>query len=713
LGRPSGSPNASASRRVWLAGLPVEVEEQLAEIRGIDLEILGEPGEIAGSQAAPCLLVVSDDRSRSLRLAAFAPAMVLVVGTNETRRLRELKLAGVEEVLPADACPALVAERALALLEAREEQSQVRSERDALVRAHELARLGSWELDPDTLEMNWSNSMFSLLGIEPNPSGENLETLLAAIHPEDRERFRRKVSRALHGGSEFILESRLHTNADIEGQQKTRRIQQQGARIPGARQGMRVFGIAQDVTEQRSAEDEARRLAYYDSLTGLANRRLFREELEQATQKARDRGHLLALLYIDVDRFKQINDSLGHAAGDLFLQHVADVLRKRVRRTDLVGRVEMGSPPATISRLGGDEFAILLGRIAREEDAGDVAIRILRALPRRFVIDGQEVSTTGSVGIAVYPRDGTDVDTLIKHADTAMYAAKDRGRNTFTYFHASMRQDITRKLQVEAELRQGLERNELLLHFQPRVELRSQRVVAAEALIRWQHPTRGLLAPKEFLSIAEQAGLMPEIGEFVLERACAESKAWRKHGLRLPVSVNVSPRQLEDGGLHEIVSEALRRTGLLPGDLEVELTENLMLSEGEETARALRELQAIGVRIALDDFGTGYASLSSLSMIPLDVLKLDRTLLRNVDIDPAAAGIASAVIAMAHTLGLRVVAEGVDNPAQVDFLLEHNCEEAQGFLYSPALPSAELIRFIERLEQEKPEEDDRPRLVVP
>jgi predicted signal transduction protein with EAL and GGDEF domain len=370
-------------------------------------------------------------------------------------------------------------------------------------------------------------------------------------------------------------------------------------------------------------------------------------------------------------------------------------LRRQVRRHDLLGRPGETDLDPEISRLGGDEFTVLLARIATPEKAGDVARRILRALPRPIRIDDNEIATTGSIGIAVYPLDGQDAESLVKHADRAMYYAKESGRNNYQFFDESMNISSMRKMHLESHLRTALESDQLQVIYQPRVDLRTGWVSGMEALARWQHPELGVISPKEFIPVAEETGLIVSIGQWILESACAQNRAWQREGYeRLKVSVNVSSRQFAQHDLHEVIARALQNSGLDPRDLELEITESTMLQDSEETIVTLRDLKAMGVRVALDDFGTGYSSLSYLTRFTLDTLKLDRSIVRDVDVDPASAGITTAVLAMARSLGLRVVAEGVDTEEQAHFLRERGCDEIQGFLFSGPVTAREFVRFL-------------------
>jgi PAS domain S-box-containing protein len=575
---------------------------------------------------------------------------------------------------------------------------RVKHSKASLSNAQRIARVGSWDWNTETNEMEWSDEVFRILGVDPRKVEVGYECFRSRIHPDDREVVEEQVREALLLSVGFAVEHRMmRPDGDV------RFVRQQGEFVTDDRRsGAWVSGTVQDVTEQRQAQDRIRYLANYDSLTGLANRRLFKERLDRAITDAAANGTMVALLFLDLDRFKRINDTLGHSAGDQLLRTVADRLRDRVRGSDVVGRPEgEGDPDPPVSRLGGDEFTVLLSQITDPEDAGDVAKRILEALPEPITVDGHEIWTTASIGIAVYPMDGEDVEALLKHADTAMYHAKERQRNSFHFFSKSMNAALVRKLSLESRLRDALRGDEFRLHYQPRLDLRTGRMIGMEALIRWEHPDLGVVSPKEFIPVTEEAGLINQIGSWVLCAACAQTKAWGDAGhSRLCVSVNVSSRQFSYRDITESVAKALRESGLDPHDLELEITESVMIRDDEATALTLRDLRAMGVRVALDDFGTGYSSLSYLTRFPLDTLKMDLAFIRDVATDPSAAGVVTGVIAMAHSLNLRVVAEGVDSEDQAKVLRQMDCDEVQGFLYAGALPPREFLDYMQKSEGE-------------
>jgi diguanylate cyclase (GGDEF)-like protein/PAS domain S-box-containing protein len=560
-----------------------------------------------------------------------------------------------------------------------------------LADAQRIAHLGSWEWDTETNQMKWSDEVFRIFGCEPDSCETSYERFWSFAKNEDALSARKKIEESLRSSKQFSIGHRIQLPDGSE-----RYVEQQGeiALSPGHPE-IRVLGTIQDVTDQRRSQEQIRRLANFDSLTGLANRRHFKKQLTKTLERAREKNLVTALLYMDLDRFKRINDTLGHTAGDELLKSVAETLRNHVRGGDLVARVEGEDDKPSVSRLGGDEFSILLSSISNAEDAADVARRILDNMPTPIVVDGHQLSTTASIGIAIYPDDGQDVETLVRHADTAMYHAKSRGLNQFQFFDESMNSAILRKLTLESRLAESMERDELRLHYQPKVGLPGRELVGAEALLRWEHPDLGTISPKEIIPMSEESGFIVSLGEWVLRQACKQIRAWREDGFDVPrIAVNVSTRQLAQKNLQDVVADALRENRLEPNDIEIEITETAILKDDEDTARMLRDLRAMGIRIALDDFGTGYSSMSYVCKFPLDVIKLDRCFVCDVANDPAAAGVANAVIMMAHSLGLTVVAEGVDAESQARILTEQGCDEMQGFLINGALCPEEFSRLL-------------------
>jgi diguanylate cyclase (GGDEF)-like protein len=443
-----------------------------------------------------------------------------------------------------------------------------------------------------------------------------------------------------------------------------------------------IVAVLEDEREAAElASSQVEHLAYHDTVTSLPNRALFSDRLMVALAHAARHRHKLAVLFLDIDRFKQINDSLGHTVGDRLLRIVAERIRTTVRDED------------TVARFGGDEFTILIHIIGKIEDAGKIAQKILDSLKTPIVIDDREFVVTSSIGISIYPVDGTDGETLIRNADTAMYRAKDVGRNTYQFYAATMNHKALEALEIENGLRRALDQQELVLYYQPLVDVATGSVYGLEALLRWKHPQFGLLAPDRFIPTAEASGLIVPIGRWVLGEACVQAKEWHRRGKRVVVAVNLSARQFQDPELLRDVRDALEKASLAPEFLELEITEGNAMQDVEKAIRTLRQLKALGVRIAIDDFGTGYSCLSYLKQFPIDTLKLDGSFVRDITA-PEDAQIALGVIALAHSLKLKVIAEGVETIGQLTFLREHSCDRLQGFLFSRPMPAENFERFV-------------------
>ncbi len=449
---------------------------------------------------------------------------------------------------------------------------------------------------------------------------------------------------------------------------------------------LRIVITHDNITELKLAEKAIQQLAHYDTLTQLPNRMLLLDRLGQVLAKAKRERQRAAILFLDLDRFKLINDSLGHAAGDKLLKIVAERLNDCVRKSD------------TVARLGGDEFIIVLPSVPQTEDVTLIAQKVLHSLTRPVDLEGQEVFTSTSIGIAMYPADGRDVDSLIRCADMAMYRAKETGRNTYQFFSAEMNQQMMQRLVMENGLRHALERDELHLHYQEQTDLASGKITGIEVLLRWQHPELGLLAPADFLHLAEETGLIVPIGEWVLRMACTQNQAWQEAGLPpLRIAVNLSERQLNHYRLVDTITRILNETQLSPQWLELELTENLINNNIHDTVELLQKLKSLGVSLAIDDFGTGFSSLRNLKQLPIDRLKIDHSFLQDLGSSANSTAIIKTIIAMAHNLGTRVIAEGVETNQQRDFLQEHGCDEIQGYYFSRPVPRDEFCKLLKTI----------------
>jgi diguanylate cyclase (GGDEF)-like protein/PAS domain S-box-containing protein len=444
-----------------------------------------------------------------------------------------------------------------------------------------------------------------------------------------------------------------------------------------------VIQSVEDKTERKRYKEQLEQHASHDVLTDLPNRNLLADRIQQALHIARRKGRQVAVFFIDLDNFKHINDNLEHDAGDLLLKEMAVRLNRTVRAGD------------TLARLGGDEFVIVVSDLAEAAQAAHLAAKLQAAIAEPLILNDREFILTCSIGISMFPRDGEDAQALLKNADIAMYRAKEQGRNNSQYYSAEMNARSLTHMNLENLLRHALEKNELMLYYQPKVNLRTGKITGMEALIRWQSPELGMVSPAEFIQIAEETGLIKPIGEWVVRTACRQNKAWQDaHLTPLTVAVNVSARQFREKNLSRIVGEALRETGLAPHYLEIELTESLVMHNVETVAAILAELKEMGISLAMDDFGTGYSSLSCLKRFPFDKLKIDQSFIRDITTVPDSAAIARTVIAMAHNLHMKVIAEGVETEGQLNYLFRNDCDEIQGYFFSLPLPPADFEQLL-------------------
>ena len=499
------------------------------------------------------------------------------------------------------------------------------------------------------------------------------------IHPDDRERIKKLFKETVATG-----EGRMDQFRFIRPDGTVRFIESQGSVIRDETGKVsKVIVVSRDITERKQSEERVRHLAQHDVLTSLPNRVLLLDRIEQAIGRAL-RDHLnVAVLFIDLDRFKNINDSLGHHMGDQVLLAMAGRLTEALRETD------------TVARLGGDEFVVLLPNVDNPDNVGNVARKALEALGAPMTIAQHEMQVTGSIGIALYPQDGNDAEALMAKADTAMYHAKGSGRNNYQFFTAEMNAAVQRRLAVESGLRQALARNEFELAYQPQIDLRTGEIVAVEALVRWRHPRDGVIMPGEFIRVAEEIGLIIPLGEWVLRKACEQNRRWQLAGKPpVRIAVNLSARQFTQKNLGERIRLALADTGMEAKYLELEITESEMMEHASETVNSLHEIYATGVRVTIDDFGTGYSSLSYLKQLPIDRVKIDKSFVRDIHTDPDDAAIVAAIIAMGHVLKLSVVAEGVESESQLNFLRMQSCDEAQGYYIARPTTADEVGRML-------------------
>ena len=487
-------------------------------------------------------------------------------------------------------------------------------------------------------------------------------------------------------GTKVTFDNVTRTGRDIHCEWYNTPLVDPGGRIVG------FASLVQDVTERLNTERTIHYMAHHDALTGLPNRRLMQDRLNQAIMQARRKQRHVAVLFLDLDRFKLLNDTLGHDTGDFILKDVARRLASCVREVD------------TVSREGGDEFVVILPDLEHPESARIVADKIVREFARPVEIGGQEIHISTSIGISHYPNDATDVNHLLKHADSAMYQAKDAGRNTIRFFTSDLNFLLSRRLEVEGRLRKGIENEEFFLRYQPQIDIFTGRIAGMEALIRWNDPVKGEVLPKDFISIAEELGLIIQLGDFAFRTACHQLKAWEDEGIAdVTVSVNISPRQFMSSKLVPTILAAVRDTGVDPRRVEIEITESMAMMSLEQSIESLEQLRVVGIGVAIDDFGVGYSSLAQLMRLPASSMKIDRSFIANVPEDASSGSITEAIIAMAKRLKLRVIAEGVETRQQLDFLRANHCEAFQGYLFSRPVTGLEATAMLKAQNNSEPE----------
>ncbi len=620
--------------------------------------------------------------------------VLMMTGSDDVSAVSRAFETGATDFITKPLNPDLLVHRVRYMLRAKRTADLLRKRERSLAYAERIARIGNWELDTESGELTCSDALNELIGF-----GRPLESraeLLSRVHPDERPALESALSRAAEEGvrthSEFRVLSPDGDTVIVE--QDAEPIVDRSGRV------VKVLAALRDVTSQREAEKRIRDLAHYDPVTGLPNRLLLADELQQAIAAAARHRRTLAVLFVDLDHFKRINDTWGHPVGDEVLREVARRIRSCLRSEDIAARGEIAvddaeEPLHTVARLGGDEFVVILREIRVAEDAAIVARRVGVALTAPLTVHATTVYVTASIGISVFPADADAADGLLKHADAAMYQAKARGRNGFRFYCREMQGHAYARLRVEAALRRALDEGAFELHYQPRIDLATNAPVGMEALVRWTDPELGEMSPAEFIPIAEETGLIVPLGRWVLETACRQARKWHDSGFdNLCVSVNLSVVQARQDDLGARVSEVLETTGLAPERLELELTEGLLMEDTQAHIRLMDALKSLGVRLSIDDFGTGYSSLQYLKRFPIDALKIDRCFVRDLETDRDDHAIVHGTISLAHSLGLRVVAEGVETRGQCERLRELRCDEVQGFYFARPLEARAFARWL-------------------
>jgi PAS domain S-box-containing protein len=640
------------------------------------------------------------DTCRALRqLPGFENVPVLMLtGLDDDASITRAYEAGATDFYVKAAQWSLLAGRLHYMLRSSRTRIELERSRAKLARAQDLARMGSFDWGRARGGLHLSPEALRVFGLGP-ADPISLRSMLRMVPLDDRGNLLRQLHDALRHQSVLTTDVMITL---LDGRQRVIHAEAE-PQFNEHGQASGYTGIFQDVTDRRQAEDKIRQLANFDSLTGLPNRRQLIWRAEKALEQARRMQHQFALLLIDLDRFKTINDTLGHGAGDELLVEVGRRLRACVRHSDQVteGALETAGARShraleAVGRLGGDEFVALLPEVAEDSDAERVAQRILEALREPIFVSGQECFVTASVGVAIYPRDGETVVDLLRNSDVAMYSVKAQGRNSATIYSPDLAGTGRDKLELETALHRAIERDELVLHFQPKIDVRASRMVGAEALMRWQRGGK-LVPPGDFIPLAEETGLIVPLSEWALREAARQARQWQDNfGFDDSIAVNLPSRLFERSDLVEHIHQCATQFGVPHRVIHLEITEDNLMKELQNVIPALHRLNEIGVEISIDDFGTGYSSLAYLTTLPISELKIDRSFVRDLGVTPQSSAVVTAIIALARSLGLRVVAEGVETLRQMEVLHRLGCGVMQGFLFSRAVPADELQRWLEQ-----------------
>ena len=619
--------------------------------------------------------------------------ILMVTGLDDTDSINRAFDVGADGFVTKPLNPVMLGHRGRYMLRAGQAFRELYRSRNRLDKTQKLAKLGNWQVDLATREFYCSREACTLLALRNGCERTTYEEFLAQVIPSDRDRVRDAIDAAVEEKKPVSLE---YITLLPDGAQK--HILNQGEILFDANGAPEtLLGVIQDVSQLKEAEEEIRLLAFYDGLTGLANRMLFLDRLDHTIARAKRNNEIFAILYLDLDRFKRVNDTLGHHVGDLLLKNVAETLKKNIRRSDTVTRFRSEDSDSVIARLGGDEFTVLLTDIRDTESAAMVARRLIQAIPATYNCDGHDVSVTTSIGISLYPQDGQNATALLKNADSAMYQAKDSGRNNYQFYEESLNRVAIQRFSIENDMRKALDREEFELFYQPQIDLATRKIVGAEALIRWFHPEKGKIVPDDFISIAEESGLIIDINRWVLRKACGQWNDWRKAGLSPPrIAVNLSGYRFAHQNIIESIEDIIRSGSIDGHNLEVEITENVLMQDTVETITTLKQMKALGIVMTLDDFGTGYSSLRYLTSFPFDAIKIDRSFVMECTEQEDKYVIVRTIVAMGHSLEKRIVAEGIETKEQFELIRGCGCDEAQGYYFSPAVASDEFPALLEK-----------------
>lgn len=605
--------------------------------------------------------------------------ILMLTGLDDVESVEKSFDAGATDFIGKPVNLAIFRQRVRYGLKTRETDLELYRNRLRLAHAHKVAKIGYWDWDIAADHLFWSKEVYDILSVVPDDFQQNYEAFLKRVHADDLKSVQNATRASLKQGVPLSIEHRV-----IREDQEMQVVHQHAELIKNeSGEVVRMLGVVQDITERYLAQAQIEYQAYYDSLTELPNRTLFYDRMDHALKvSSRGKGEI-AIFLIDLDRFKNINDSLGHDIGDGLLQSVAKGLKSVIREED------------TLARLGGDEFALIVEGVTTNEAVITVANKLIDILSSAQYIKGNELISTGSIGVTISSLESRDKEVLIKQADLAMYQAKESGGNRFCFYSAEMKSRAHQSLVLEKELRQALERDELVVFYQPKVSVRSGKIKGMEALVRWQHPKKGLVPPFDFIPIAEETGLIVPIGRWILQEACKQTIKWQEQGFGgLIVSVNVSAKQFHHQGYVDEVRDALESSGISSRHVDLEVTESCTMNNVDSAIRILDAFRQMGISISMDDFGTGYSSLSFLDQLPLDTLKVDRAFIKDINAQGKNGELARLIITMARSLRLSVVAEGVETEDHLEFLRTNGCDEYQGYLFSPPVPADDFENLL-------------------
>ena len=615
--------------------------------------------------------------------------ILMVTGVEDIEAAEKAFEAGANDFVAKPFNLTMMGQRVQYMLRAGQAFRELHISRSRLAKTQELARIGNWQVDLKTGQFHCSKEACQLLGLDQGARNLTIDHFLGPIVPEDKNQATEDIETALREKKSTTIEYRIH----FPGGLQTHILNKSETIFDEQNQPVLMIGIVQDVTQLKKAEEEIRFLAFYDGLTGLANRSLFMDRLDRAIADSTRKKKHFALLFLDLDHFKRINDTLGHYIGVLLLKKVAQSISSSIRITDSVARMKdpSGQNDPFIARLGGDEFIVLITDLETSGYAALIARRLLKAAPCVHRLEGIDVSINTSIGISVFPEDGTQADTLLKNADPAMYHAKNMGRNTYQYFKNSMNKAALERFSMDRDLKKALIKKEFVLYYQPQLRLSDEKIVGAEALIRWNHPRKGMVPPDHFIPIAEESGIILDINQWVFHTACQQATAWVEKNLPpISVAINLSGYKLASQNIIQTIEDALQSINFATKNIEVEITENILMRDTKATTSVLDKIKNLGLKIALDDFGTGYSSLSYLTSFPFDTIKIDRSFVKGCVSNEKNIVIIKAIIAMGHSLGKKIVAEGIETREQYHFMKQYGCDEAQGYYFSPPVPEEEF-----------------------